>query len=965
MQISKTVLLFLSFIFPALLVAQTGTVRGTVIDGETGMTLPGVNIIEVGTTNGTITDLDGKFSLNLAVGKRTLQFSFISFTTQIVDDVEVVENEVTIIDNVNLTTASESLKEVVVTAEMVKNNETALLTLKKKSANMIDGISAASFRKIGDSDAASSMKRVSGVSVEGGKYVFVRGLGDRYTKTLLNGVEVPGLDPDRNTIQMDIFPTTVIDNIVVNKTFVAELPADFTGGIVDIKTRDFPDHKKGVLGFSLGYNPNFHFRNDYLDYNGGATDWLGFDDGTRDIPATENVPFFVNAVGSTDSPDSQRYQEILRGFGKTMSAFETQSLMDFNIAGSFGNQIAKDKVTLGYNVILTYRNNTEFYKDAIYGRYGLSPDPDITVMEVRELQTGSFGVNNVLLSGMAGFAIKTVNSKFILNALHLQNGESKAGVFDYFNDDQGSEFYGIQTNLEYSERAMTNVLLSGKHYIPGRGWDIEWKISPTRSRLEDPDIRYTRYELRDGDYVLGTEAGMPERIWRDLQEWNVSGIATANKTLPIFTRDGKLGFGTAYNYKNRDYIIYKYQFPVNGIELTGNPDEIFFEENLWPVNGDANTRTGTTYDPDFIPINPNDFNAVVNNIAAFASVEMLLTVRLKAIVGVRMENYVQRYTGTDQTATNVLDNDVVLDNLGFYPSLNLVYALNENQNLRVSYSQTVARPSLKELSFAEIFDPITGRTFIGGLFEDKADDGTVLWDGNLTNTDIQNIDLRWEVFPKPYSSVSFGVFYKHFTNPIEIIQYATTPNSFQPRNVGDGEVYGAEFEFRTDLGFLSASLDRIAVNGNFTYTFSRIRLNPIEKQSRIDNARSGQTIDDYRSMAGQAPFIVNAGLVYNGSEKEGWAHGLEAGLYYNVQSSTLEYVGIVDRPDVYTVPFHSLNFNANKRFGKDDKFVVGFNVSNILNDDRESVFRSHNTEDQFFQKLSPGTMFKMRFGYTF
>ena len=331
----------------------------------------------------------------------------------------------------------------------------------------------------------------------------------------------------------------------------------------------------------------------------------------------------------------------------------------------------------------------------------------------------------------------------------------------------------------------------------------------------------------------------------------------------------------------------------------------------------------------------------------------------------RSEYYTQRYTGQDQLGANVLNNEVVLQTLGIFPSANLVYGINDKQNLRLSYGKTVARPSFKELSYAEIFDPITGRTFIGGLFRDANDiAGIVYWDGNLTSTNIHNYDLRWETFQGFGQTISVSAFYKKFIRPIEIVQFATQAGAFQPRNVGDGEVMGLELELRQNLEFISSKLKAFDFSLNVTGTQSRIKLSQTEFESRVANARTGQTIDEYRAMAGQAPYLINAGFAYNGGNK-GFLEGFEAGFYYNVQGRTLEYVGIVDRPDIYAVPFHSFNLNANKSFGKENQMQLGFKVDNILNDVRESVFSSFNTTDQYFTKLSIGQTFQVRFSYNF
>jgi hypothetical protein len=957
----KLFLFVVPFLFTSLMYAQKGTIRGTVYDDGTGETLPGVTIFIEETKSGAMTDLDGQFNLSVTPGSYKLRVSFISYETITIMDVQVKSGEITVFDNLRLKEAGIELTEIVITAEAVRNSEVAILTMKQKSVNVLDGISSVNFRKIGDSDAASSMKRVPGVSVEGGKYVYVRGLGDRYTKTILNGMDIPGLDPDRNTLQLDIFPTNIIDNIIVMKSFTADLPADFTGGVIDISTKDFQEVKSANISFSAGYNPDMHFNSDYLTYEGGKTDFLGFDDGTRKIPATSDIPFFSEVVGNPDSEKGQRYQEILKSFNPTLGAMKKTSMMDYSIGASFGNQIAGKKLTWGYNIALSYKNSTEYYENAEFGRYGLSGNHDENEMDVREFQIGDYGVNNVLIGGIAGLAVKTKNSKYSLNLIRLQNGESKAGVFNYEGSDQGSVFAGYQHNLEYSQRALTNVLLSGKHLF--NEWQINWKVAPTFSKIEDPDVRFTRYEVRDSLFSISTESGFPERIWRNLEEVNVAGLVHVTKDFTVHDQKVNVKFGVSHIYKERDYSITSYAINIRNVPLTGDPNEIFKPENLWPLGG--NNGKGTTYEASFVPTNPNQFNANNSNTGLYFSGEFSPFHRLKAIVGVRGENFIQHYTGQDQLGINVLDNTRVINDFDLFPTVNLIYGITEKQNIRFSYGKTIARPSFKELSYAEIFDPISGRTFVGGLFRDANDiAGIEYWDGNLQSADIHNFDIRWELFSGNGQTVSMSLFYKNFKHPIEIVQYVTQANAFQPRNVGDGQVIGAELELRQNLNIISPYFKNVTFTTNLTYTKSRIKLSKTEYDSRVENARTGQTISEYRDMAGQAPYIINAGLAYNGGEKGFW-NGFEAGLYYNVQGKTLEYVGIVDRPDIYTKPFHSLNLNLNKSLGEKKQIQVGFKVENVLNDAKESVYEAYSAQDQYFTRLNQGTTYQFRIGYKF
>jgi hypothetical protein len=419
----------------------------------------------------------------------------------------------------------------------------------------------------------------------------------------------------------------------------------------------------------------------------------------------------------------------------------------------------------------------------------------------------------------------------------------------------------------------------------------------------------------------------------------------------------KLKFGAAYVYKNRDFLIEDFQFNPGNSVFNGDPNQVLLEENLFS----ASNRNGIRFDPTFIPINPNQYNSNLNNLAGYVSTEFNPLTNLRAIVGLRVEQYTQFYTGTNQTNTIIFDNEKVLDDLDLFPTINLVQTIGNNQNIRLAASRTIARPSFKELSFAEILDPITGRSFIGALFPETTEGGTeVLWDGNLQATRINNFDLRWEKFMQRSEILSGSVFYKTFDKPIEMVQFLSDPGAFQPRNVGNGSVLGVELELRKSLSMISPKLENFFINTNITLVESIIEMAESEFRSRNLSAREGEVVSRTRQMAGQAPYIINAGFSYNNM-----ISGLEAGLFYNVQGPTLTYVGFGNRTDTYTVPFHSLNLNINKTWGKDERIQTTFNVTNLLDDLREETFDMFGAEPEIFTRLRPGRRIALRFRYTF
>lgn len=957
-QFIKALLVLLASV-PTFALAQKGIVRGQVIEEETGDALFSANVIIKGTQNGTTTDFDGKFELSAEPGTYNVEVSFIGLSSTTISGVQVKAGDVTVLDGILLKPASSELGVVTVTAEAVRNTETAILVEKKKSANIFDGISAAKLRKTGDSDAGDAAKRVTGVTVEGGKYVYVRGLGDRYTKTTLNGADIPGLDPDRNAIQIDIFPTNLIDNMTILKAGSAEFPADWSGGIVNIETKDFPDRQSLSASIGLGYNPSMHFNSNYIQYEGGATDFLGFDDGTRELPAGAEsaiIPLPQSTQGFTD----QDVNNFVNSFSPTLGAMKQSSLLDASIGISAGNQkMLENGNKLGYIFAVTYKNSTKYYDEAIYGDYQRATNSDENELVASTIREGEQGENNVLLGGLAGIAYKTFKSKYRFTVMHLQNAETKSGQFDVTNYSAAvgqSGYRAYSNSLYYGQRGLTNILLNGEHHSEDDKWTVDWRVSPTISSISEPDLRTTNFTIRrsNGALVFNSgDGGLPERIWRSLDEINVVGKIDVTREFNWLERDAKFKFGASHVYKDRNYNILSYEMRFNGEQpnFTGDPNEVLVPGNIYPNGGGIYYASGNA-DP-----NPNQYSSNLHNTGAYASIETQPLYRLKVILGLRAENFVQFHTGRNQQGTRVLDNDEVLSSLDLFPSANVIYNLTDNQNLRFSYFRSIARPSFKELSFAQILDPISDRTFNGGLIPYGE-----VWDGNLSETRINNFDVRWELYGDRGELFSVSAFAKFFNDAIELVRIpeAQTTAEFQPRNVGNGQVFGAEVELRKNLSFISEALDKFSFSGNFTYVYSQIDMTSTEFNARKDREKIGENIEDTRAMAGQAPYVVNAGIVYDNSQKQ-----FSAGAYYNVKGRTLEVVGGRLFPDVYTELFHSLNLTASKSFGKEGKQSINLKVENVLNDIKESFYVGYGAHDQIFTSLNPGTAFSISYTYKF
>ncbi len=949
----KQLFLFLSLAFSITSFAQTGIIRGTVYEDETSEPLFYANAQIPSQGAISFTDFDGNFELQIAPGIYSLEISFLGLATLVIPDVTVEAGKVVAFENLRLQPSTNELMTVTVTASAMRNTESALLDVKKKSATVMDGISAQNFKRIGDGNAAAAVTRVPGVSIQGGKYVFVRGLGDRYTKTQLMSMDIPGLDPDRNSLQMDIFPTNILQNIVVLKTLTADLPADFSGGLVNIELVDFPTEKTLNISSSLGYTPSMHLV-EGLGYQGSATDILGFDAGYRNNPLPSNYIYEGIPNPALDDPITT---ELTESFKPVLSAQAKTMPLNGSFGISGGNQIKKENgKTVGHNGSFSYKANTDYYgavngdTSRLYEQnfYRKGNQPDEYNLLADRTQKGSLAVSNILMSGLYGYSIKDADDKFRFNVMHLQNGESRAGKFIETSSIENS-FIGARDNLEYSERSITSMLFNGQRSRQDNTLKIDWRIAPTYSRIADKDIRSTSYRTEDNTFAIAPgETGFPNRIWRNLNEFNLSNRIDFTKSHEIRGRDAKRKYGASYTIKYRDYEILRYQLRAKSLgnldPLTGNADELLSEYYTWDVISDAGMYYSGNYEAN------NAYQGIQSNFSAYLNEEFSWNALTKMVVGLRMERYDQFYTGVDQQEAAAPGTGInyrwepVLNNFNLFPTASLIYSVNENSNLRLGAFRTVARPSFKEKSAAQIEDVLTGITFIGNL--------------NLVNTTINNLDLRYERFFDGGQTVALSGFYKSFQNPIELVAYsAAAPSNFQPRNVGNATVAGVEFEVRKNLGFIG--MKNLEINSNFTGIYSSVTRDSSEFAARVASARDGEVISKTRQMQGQSPYMINAGLSYN-NPNNGW----QGGLFYNVQGEKLYIVGVADNPDVFEVPFHSLNFNLMKNFGEERQYQVGFSVNNIMDDTRDRIFVSYNSFSPYFSTWAPGRTFKLSFRYS-
>ncbi len=925
------------------------------MDGEFNEPLPFANVAVKGTTLGTTTDFDGKFQIKIEPGTYTVVFSFIGYATVEMSDIVVNANKETFLQ-LTLSPAANQLDDIVIKTTSKKNSEASLLNLQKKSISLVDGLSIQSIKKSGDSNIAGAIKRVPGVSVQGGKYVYVRGLGDRYSKTTVNGMELPGLDPDRNTLPLDIFPTNLIDNLIVKKSASSEIGADFTGGTVDIKLKDFSYSPEYNVSFSAGYNPDMHFNDNFLMDDRSSSDWRAKDDGLRDLPIDADqdfptaLPLFPDLPTIGTQEEQQANAALLtdntKKLNKTMAPNQETSDLNysFGVSASNGYKFKEDgESSIGYIAAIGYKSNTTYYDNFQNGRF-LSRGDVITEQEQAVSQLGT--INN-FVSLLFGISVKIKNHKFGINYIDLSNGESNASNVQLEGLDE-NVYLGEGSVITYTDRNLRSIPIYGAHTFGENGsFKVNWKLAKSTSKLEDKDFRKAIFEVTTGfdgnpQYTIApsvTEA--PTRLWRYLDEENFVAKLDFEYDIKTSGLSGKVKFGASEILKERDFSSKRIDINWNGGNsqiLLGDPNAILADENIWVQSDVLFQATQGSY-ISAGEEEGNTYNSESTNTAAYLSTELKFSDFFKAVVGARFETYELNYTGIDFEGEEY--NSVkFLDENELFTNVNLIFSPNDKSNIRASYYKTTARPSFKEASSVTLADPITETFFVGNP--------------DIKSSIINNYDLRYEFYGEKNQMFAVSMFAKQFKDPIEIaVIRDDTPSEFTAKNNEKATVLGVELEVRKNI---------LSLNDNFTLNFNANASYIDAKVTALIDENDITLGTEERELQGQSPFMINAGL---NSRFEDIA--LEAGIFYNVQGAALETVGAGDIPDVYSEPFHNLDFSMSKSFDTESKVNkrLTFKVKNLLNEKRESYYLWNDEKAGLFRGYNPGLVYSLGVSLTF
>jgi TonB-dependent receptor len=932
--------------------AQTGSLSGKVTSNGTAEELIGATIILVQedgkAPKGTVTDLDGNYTLSgLPIGSHQFICRYIGFHPDTLSVAIKADERTTL--RFALIDESVKMEDFVIVAKQNRGGINVMDLMKQKSATLIEGTTREQFARTGDNNASGALKRVTGVSVEGGKYIYVRGLSDRYSITTLNGAEIPGLDPNRNTVQMDLFPTSLIENITVVKSFSPELPGSFTGGLVNIETRDFPEEFTLQFSTSLGFNPQSNLRHDFLTYEGGKTDGLGFDDGSRSAPSATNgyIPSRYESATA-----NQELSAITRSFNKTMTPETKSSMFDQRYSFAIGNQI--DSVfgkQLGFVAGLTYSKQYDFYSNGTTGRYKLTGHYNNTdSLNVERYLTDTKGSESVLWGGLINLSYKlSPHHKVSANFIRNQNGISSSRTLEGIIPEDAVGLYFQTRTLQYLQRSLTSGQLRGEHYFENlKKLNTNWTGSYTISTQDEPDLRffsndYTLSGTDETDTIYDIQPaiyGDPSRYFRTMKESNFD--VKLNFELPFSSLktasedNSAIKWGISNVSKEREFGQKRYDLESTGLEYNGSISEFLSDENM-----EVGSPEGYVFVVDATE-ERNSYNGSQQVFGAYGMVDFYPTQRLRLISGVRMER-----TSIETYSLNPELDRGILEATDFLPAINAVYVLNSNDsikttkaaNLRFAYSRTLARPTFRELAPFASFD------FIG--------DNVIVGNPKLNRTLVDNIDLRWEVFPTAGDIVSVSLFGKRFLQPIERTFNPVAVNAeLNYRNVDEALVAGAELEVRKSLRFISEKLAPVSTGLNLTYIYSSVSIDPAELVAIRANIPQQS---DTRMMFGQSPYLVNAFINYR--DTSGW----NSNLSFNVSGPKLAIIGVGGTPDVIEQPRAQLDFSLSKNLNK--RFGIGLRIRNILNADYK-LLQTYKEVDYVYQQYTIGRSFSISLKYT-
>lgn len=921
------------------------TLTGTVKDSTDNSPLIGVIVNIKNTSFVAQTDPDGKYEIKgVPNGKFEVVFSFITYEKRTLP-VTIKGGQDVVLDAIMAPEGSkQQLNAVTVTATRNTHTETAVLQEIKNSNTVVSGIGSAQISKTMDRNAAEVVKRVPGVTIQDDRFIIVRGLADRYNTVWLNDAGAPSSETDKRAFSFDIIPSGLIDRILIAKTPSPELPGDFAGGMVKVYTTSLVDRDQISVGLqtsSRAYTTGRPFN--YVAPS--STDWLGYDDGKRELPS--NLPSYINS-------SNKNINDITRSFKNNWVINTKNASPDYRFGLALSNAFNLNKVRLGNTLGVAYSNTSTNYNihrqdwDGIVGTNYISKN--VNYSDWYSMKSASVGL-------MDNLGVAIGNSKIEFKTLYSQIGKSSVTERKNIRDTSVTLLTAPDErsySIGYESRSTYTTQLLGVHKSNDDKRKYTWALGYTDLFRNQPDLMRIKYNkdqtADDSDYAAGIAGSVDiynggGRFFSQLFEHTYSFNHQFTQNFRIgdeFNFD--VNFGNYVEYKSRYYwarelgYTLKYYLPYGSYYST---------LPKLPVNDIfSDTAVGEKYKYLIgeVTANYDRYGATNMLIASFLSVNLSAWDKLHVVTGVRYEDNTQElglYTSVDtfdQTKTK-------LHTKFWLPSINASYNFTDKMLVRAAYGKTLNRPEFREIAPAPFYNFDDRELIYGTLFPSPlTEKGFVL---NVAQ--INNYDVRWEWYPSAGEMVQVGGFYKQFTDPIQkvIVGGGSDQRNITFCNGKSAYVAGIELDVRKSLSFVDDWIKTdffkdFMVVGNIALTKSELDMDTAALNARFQTPTS---FLDKTKMQGQSPYVYNVGLFY-GNEK----NGFQASVLYNVFGQRMYAMGTYKELEesIFEMPFRSFDATLSKTFFR--HYVVSFGAQNMLNS--TSTFMKDMNHDNKIDKVN-------------
>ena len=913
----------------------TGTIQGQVVNSEDASPVSSATVQLEGEGIGTLTDLNGRYRLrDVPAGTYELVVNSLGFGRKTITGVTIGAGEATKLD-VTLAPEAVQVNDLTVSVEQEKGSAAALLNEQKRALTVSDAVGEEQIAGLPVSNAAESAKQIAGVTVTDGKYVFVRGLGKRYSQTSLNGSPLPSPEPEKSVVPLDLFPAGFLQSVTVQKTYTPDEAADFSGGTVEIETKEFPDRFTAKLSVGSSVNTRSQFSDGYLNYPGGSLDFLGIDDGSRNMPSVmeQELGGLDGESLPADAASRERLGESLLGDLSrfTPAAGSTPNNVDWSFAVGDRTEVLGDD--FGYFVAGSYSNSYSIRKNEVERKWRTTAfDPDLVADRTVEPNVNyrfTRGSQDVEWGGIGNFTYRaSPKHQISLKTLYNRQASDEARTYVGANREDLGGILRDQ-RLRFVAREMAWGQVSGEHQVPG-DVRVEWRAGAARAKREEPGLREAIYKRgfteSDEPFVLQNTGESARYLFSDLTERDVSGGIDVTVPFELLTeRDTELEFGVSGRDRGRDFAARRFRWSFDQGSSITSLDSVLTPENVSGDLGQPNSLVLTELSE------PGDtYTADDDRYAGYGMLTLPVTSDLTATVGARIERYglsLGDLTGQADSATVLADRQ----RTDVFPAVNLRLALGEDMNLRAAASRTTDRPEFRELAPFQFTEAASLRQVYGNP--------------ELEVAEITNLDLRWEWFPGAGEVVTVSGFYKKLDSPIEQVFISAASDAYSYQNAEDGRILGAELGLRKRLGLIH-DVGGITVGGNLALIDSRVSV----RRGGIYNPTNLQ-----RALEGQSDYAASLTASYRTPDR-----GTRLGASFNVFGDRVTAAGGSGQPDVVEQPRPELDVSFSQSLGP--RVDMELEAANLL--DSEHLWeQSMNGITRVQRRYRTGRVFSVSFTY--